>query len=54
MITHLHGAHFADIPFLMTNRFFYQIQSSIQMALSSKVCNFFGNFKVFTKSMTKI
>ncbi len=31
MITHLHGDHFADIPFLMADRYFYQIQSPIHV-----------------------
>lgn len=31
IITHFHGDHFADIPFLMADRFFYQIQTPIHI-----------------------
>ncbi len=30
-ITHLHGDHFADIPFLMLDRFFHKIQNPIHI-----------------------
>lgn len=31
IITHLHGDHFADIPFLMFDRFFYNVPNSIHI-----------------------
>lgn len=31
LITHLHGDHFGDIPFLMLDRFFYKIETPIHI-----------------------
>lgn len=31
IITHLHGDHFADIPFLILDRFFYNVQTPINI-----------------------
>lgn len=45
LITHLHGDHFGDIPFLMLDRFFYQIERPVHIygpkGMKSKVKELF-------------